>query len=79
MAHLPETPHLIHHGPPGIYVRTLDMIRADLEAWLDDCREYDEDPVRYLHVRHERARAAIRAEREKRRQHREEGAGDDPR
>ena len=76
MAYCPETPHLIHHGPPGIYVRTLEVVRVDLESWLDACREHDDDPVEFILCRQELARLSIRAERAKQRQHSEEGGVD---
>lgn len=42
MAYLPETPNLIHHGPPGIYVKSLDDIKGAFEWWLGRCREWDQ-------------------------------------
>ena len=33
MAYEPDTPHLIHHGPPGVYVKTRGDILADLARW----------------------------------------------
>ncbi|HEY8722085.1 hypothetical protein [Pengzhenrongella sp.] len=76
MAYNPETPHLIHDGPPGIYVRTLDMVRADLEKWIDDCRRYDENPEEFRRLAWELARPYVEAERAKQRRQSEAGEPD---
>jgi len=75
MAYNPESPHLIHHGPPGIYVRTLDMVRADLEMWIDECRRYDENPEEFRHLAWELARPYVEAERAKQRRPQREARG----
>ncbi|HEY8720848.1 hypothetical protein [Pengzhenrongella sp.] len=75
MAYNPESPHLIHHGPPGIYVRTLDMVRADLEKWIDECRRYDENPEEFRHLAWELARPYVEAERAKQRRPQREARG----
>ena len=36
---------LVHHGPPGTYVRPPEDIAAELEAWRLRCQEHDADPV----------------------------------
>ncbi len=56
MAFNTATPHLIHHGPPGFYVRSLDDIRDDFDCWRRDCDEFDADPDLYR----ERRRTAAR-------------------
>lgn len=59
----PETPNLVHHGPPGVYRKSLADIRSDLEYWEQNCREFDADPVTYKAKRLELARAYVEAER----------------
>lgn len=36
MAYLPETPNLIHHGPPGDYLKSHDDIQREFDAWLSE-------------------------------------------
>lgn len=68
MAHLPETPNLIHHGPPGVYVKSEADIRTEFEYWRARCREYDQDPAGYRQRALARGRAAVEAEMQRRRQ-----------
>ena len=35
MAHDPAAPRLVHHGPPGVYVKTDEDIAAGLARWID--------------------------------------------
>lgn len=35
MSYDPATPHLIHHGPPGVYVKTKEDIVAELARWME--------------------------------------------
>jgi hypothetical protein len=44
MACHPATPHLVHHGPPRTYLRTIEDIRAELARWEARCAEYDREP-----------------------------------
>lgn len=38
------SPHLVHHGPPGDYLRSLETIRDELAQWVFNCKAYDSDP-----------------------------------
>lgn len=66
MAFDPATPHLVHHGPPGTYVRTLDEIRSELARWEARCAEYDRDPQAWRAKQLEIAHAYVAAERGRR-------------
>ena len=59
----PERPSLIHHGPPGVYYRTLDDIRVGLVEWRAECVDYDSDPEGWRVARLALARAVIEEER----------------
>jgi len=63
MAYQPKTPNRIHHGPPGIYVHSLNHIAAELVRWRATCREYDADPTGFSQEAVRRALAAVEAER----------------
>ena len=63
----PETPNLVHHDGSGSYVLSADEVAARLDEWLGLCREYDEDPERFVHRRRELARQRIAEERGRRR------------
>ena len=67
MAYLPETPNLIHHGPPGMYVKSMEQIQLDLDRWLHNCAEHDRDPEGY---RSRQIALASAAERDRRRPNR---------
>jgi hypothetical protein len=62
----PETPGLVSHGGPGIYVLSADEVAARLEYWLGMCREYDDDPEGFVQRARERARQSIAGERARR-------------
>jgi hypothetical protein len=62
----PETPGLVSHGGPGIYVLPVDEVAARLEYWLGMCREYDYDPEGFVQRAMERARQSIARERARR-------------
>jgi len=68
MAFLPETPHLIHHGPPGEYVKSKEDIRVEFNRWQERCAEYDEDPEGYRQRALARGRTAVAEELERRSQ-----------
>lgn len=36
-AYNPGTPHLVHHGPPGVYIRTMEEIEQELDRWRAAC------------------------------------------
>jgi hypothetical protein len=44
MTHRSPDGNLIGHGPPGSYVRSLEEIGEELDAWRDRCQAYDADP-----------------------------------
>ena len=67
MAHLSDTPNLIHHGPPGDYVKSEADLAAEFKWWLEACREHDDNPEGWLSRRREAAEAAIAAENRRRR------------
>jgi hypothetical protein len=48
----------IAHSPPGEYVKTMADIRADLDRWLANCRDYDADPEGWIERVRRRARDA---------------------
>ena len=66
MAYNPEARNLIHHGPPGVYVKSVVEIQADLDHWLDNCRQYDEDAQGWRERRLSMVKDAIAAERRRR-------------
>lgn len=41
----PATPHLVHHGPPGTYLKSAADMRSDLDRWERACCEHDQDPA----------------------------------
>jgi hypothetical protein len=45
MASLPHSPGLVHHGGPGVWIRSIDEILRDYRSWLLKCTNYDLDPV----------------------------------
>jgi hypothetical protein len=57
---------LIGHGPLGEYVRSLEQVAAELDAWLERCDAYDADPTKWLADRRREAEAAVQREREQR-------------
>jgi hypothetical protein len=59
MASDPATPHLVHHGPPGVYLKSPAEMRSDLERWEYTCREHDLDPAGWRAKRLEAARAYV--------------------
>jgi hypothetical protein len=64
MAYRSPDHRLIGHGPPGPYVRTLQQVSAEFDAWLERCEQYDADPVGWMAQRRREAEAAVRGERE---------------
>jgi hypothetical protein len=61
-----EGGHLIGHGPPGQYVRTLEEVAEEYDAWTERCAAYDADPKGWLAERRREAEEFIRQERERR-------------
>lgn len=66
MTYDPENPHLISHGPPGEYVRTLSQIAEEFAVWVERCANYDADPDGWLAARRREAETYVREERQRR-------------
>ena len=56
----------VGHGPPGEYVRTLDQVAEEFDAWVDRCAAYDADPEGWLAACRREAEAYVREERRRR-------------
>ena len=63
MTHRSPDGNLIGHGLPGSYVRSLEEIGEELDAWRDRCQAYDADPEGWVAARRTEARAAAQRER----------------
>ena len=57
----PDRPSLLHHGPPGVYYRTLEQVQQDLDHWRRECSKFDQDPAAWRAERLALARAAVEA------------------
>lgn len=60
MTYRSDDRRMIGHGPPGEYVRTLEEIAAEFEAWVERCIAYDADPDGWLRERRREAEAFAR-------------------
>lgn len=60
MTHRSADGRMIGHGPPGEYVRRLQQVREELDAWLERCAAYDADPEGWLAARRVDAQAYAR-------------------
>jgi hypothetical protein len=62
----PEAPHLSRHGGPGVYAKSLEDVREDLEYWRSNCADYDRGPDDWKVRRVAAARAWVVKERQRR-------------
>jgi hypothetical protein len=66
MTYRSEDHRLIGHGPPGEYVRTLEQVQEEYNAWTDRCRAYDADPESWVAERRREAEMVRRQANESR-------------